>query len=296
MPPIGAGSSGSAASHLSRVARLDGREYRDAFRLRQKDATVTEGTSALYRQNAKLRLATGELKPTPKGGRRTARNTPGEQPVPRWRSLAELRPAWPRELHATRNGNIDPKRRAALGDQRCGGAARAAACSGSGTYRGRGGRRLPACGRQRSSCRPWPAARIPGNRWQSCIPASPPSSPDPKKSPMPPRSALGLRARSGGSVRPAPTNGRRRHRTSRWRHRRPRCDRRRIYGPSLPGPGPISRRAPRRRPRNHRPAHTAASGGAARCGHEGSSRPRTPRAPSRWRCRSCRARATLAAN
>ena len=265
-------------SHLSRVHGWTVREYRDAFRLLQKDATVTETTSGLYRQNAKLRLATGELKPTPKegGARRGTRPVSSRCPAgARSPSCAQIWPAsCTRPATATSTLSAWPPGR----PNGCGGAARAAPMSGSGTSVGE--RRAPAAppaGVSAPSLRPWPAARLPANRWQSCVPASPPSFTRPETaSSMPPRSVLGQRARSGGSVLPAPTNGRRRHRVVT------------VAAPAAraapvdastalpsPRPGPISPpSSATSTPRPSAPAHIAASGGAAHtAATNGSSRP-----------------------
>jgi rubrerythrin len=137
-------------SHLSRVHGWTVREYRAAFHLLKKVATVTEGSSDLYRANAKRRLAAGEL-PSAEGTR-TARNTPGAQPVPRWRSLAQLRPDLAAELHPTRNAELDPHTLGAWSSRkvwwrcsRCGHEWRRDVC---GRTAGAG---CPECGRQRSN-------------------------------------------------------------------------------------------------------------------------------------------------
>ena len=92
-------------SHLSRVHGWTVERYREAFQLLAQTPTVAAGTSALYRDHARRGLAAGDLRPLP--GVPTSRNTPGEQPVPRWRSLGKLRPDLVAQLHPTRNGELD---------------------------------------------------------------------------------------------------------------------------------------------------------------------------------------------
>ena len=79
-------------------------EYREAFHLLRKTSTAAAGVSDKLRRNAIARKATNErwANPPPAGG-----PTPGRG-VPRWRSLAALRPDLAAELHPTRNGDLDP--------------------------------------------------------------------------------------------------------------------------------------------------------------------------------------------
>lgn len=78
-------------------------EYRVAFHLSTKTPTVSAGTSQLMSAHTSRRVAAGELPPPPQ---------PPEAARRRWvapgRSLAALRPDLVRELHPTRNGDLDP--------------------------------------------------------------------------------------------------------------------------------------------------------------------------------------------
>lgn len=288
-------------SHLSRVHGWTVREYRDAFRLRQKDATVTEGTSALYRQNAKLRLATGELKPTPKGGRRTARNTPGEQPVPRWRSLAELRPDLARELHATRNGNIDPKRLAAWATKRVWWRCRSCGHEWQRDVRGRtAGAGCPACGRQRSIAATLARRPASGKSLAELRPSLA-AELHPTRNGKPDAATIGAwSTRSLWWL--CPSCAHEWQATPQNRHGGgtgcPRCARRRTYGPSLAAARPdLAAELRDVDPETIGPgSHRRVWWRCSHCGHEWEQPPAGRRAhPHGGGCRSCRARATLAA-
>ena len=96
-------------SHLRRTHGRTLAQYRVAFHLRATIPTVAAGISELLAANTRRRIAAGELPappappPSPQQRREMAqrRISPG-------RSLATLRPDLARELHPTRNGELDP--------------------------------------------------------------------------------------------------------------------------------------------------------------------------------------------
>jgi Probable Zinc-ribbon domain len=83
-------------------------DYRDAFHLPMGTPTVSRGVSASLAAEAHRRRGTGELRTgwSPDMGAGAA--AVDRYRVPRWRSLAALRPELAAELHRTRNGDLDP--------------------------------------------------------------------------------------------------------------------------------------------------------------------------------------------
>ena len=80
-------------------------EYREAFHLLRKTSTAAAGVSDKLRRNAITRKRTNERWANPPPA---ATPSPTGRGVPRWRSLAALRPQLASELHPTRNGDLDP--------------------------------------------------------------------------------------------------------------------------------------------------------------------------------------------
>jgi putative zinc ribbon protein/ROS/MUCR transcriptional regulator protein len=79
-------------------------QYREAFHLLKRTSTASAGVSAKLRRNAIARKQNNELWANPP---RTPRLT--GRGVPRWRSVAALRPDLAAQLHAARNGDLDPQ-------------------------------------------------------------------------------------------------------------------------------------------------------------------------------------------
>jgi Probable Zinc-ribbon domain len=79
-------------------------EYREAFHLLKRTSTAAPGVSEKLRRNAIARKETNERWANPP---RASGPRPGRG-VPRWRSLAALRPDLAAELHPTRNRGLDP--------------------------------------------------------------------------------------------------------------------------------------------------------------------------------------------
>ena len=96
------------SSHLYRVHGWTLDDYRDAFHLPMGTPTVSRGVSASLAAEAHRRRGTGELRTgwSPDMGAGAA--AVDRYRVPRWRSLAALRPELAAELHPTRNGDLDP--------------------------------------------------------------------------------------------------------------------------------------------------------------------------------------------
>jgi hypothetical protein len=80
-------------------------DYREAFHLLRKTSSAAAGVSDKLRRNAIARKRTNERWANPP--RSTTPDLAGRG-VPRWRSLAALRPHLASELHPTRNGDLDP--------------------------------------------------------------------------------------------------------------------------------------------------------------------------------------------
>jgi hypothetical protein len=80
-------------------------EYREAFQLLKRTSTAAAGVSDKLRRNAIARKETNERWANPP--RATTPRLTGRG-VPRWRSLAALRPDLAAQLHPTRSGDLDP--------------------------------------------------------------------------------------------------------------------------------------------------------------------------------------------
>ncbi len=92
--------------HLTHKHQCTAAEYREAFHLPRGAPTVARGASEQRRAATLRGIADGRI---PAQSAPFA-NTPGKpQPLPVWRSLAALRPELARELHPTRNGDLDPR-------------------------------------------------------------------------------------------------------------------------------------------------------------------------------------------
>jgi transposase-like protein len=100
---------GFGGSHLRRTHGWTLAAYRVAFQLRATTATVAAGTSELLAANTRRRVAAGELPapPTPPASAEERRERARRRISP-GRSMAALRPDLVRELHPTRNGELDP--------------------------------------------------------------------------------------------------------------------------------------------------------------------------------------------
>jgi hypothetical protein len=98
------------SSHLYRVHGWTLDDYRDAFHLPMGTATVSRGVSASLAAEARRRRDAGELRAGWSPDMSAGAAAVDRYWVPRWRSLAALRPELAAELHPTRNGDLDPYR------------------------------------------------------------------------------------------------------------------------------------------------------------------------------------------
>ena len=104
--------------HLTRKHQWTAAQYRDAFHLPRGTPTVAHGASDQRRAVTTAAIADGRIVPQ-LGPLAVGWNTPGTpQPPPAWRSLAALHPELARELHPTRNGDLDPRALAPTSSQR----------------------------------------------------------------------------------------------------------------------------------------------------------------------------------
>src|ERR1035437_3228208 len=96
-------------SHLRRTHGWTLAQYRVAFQLGTRTPTVAAGVSQVLAANTRRRVAAGEL-PAPPAPPVSAeqRRVMALRRISPDRSLAALRPVLVRELHPTRNGDLDP--------------------------------------------------------------------------------------------------------------------------------------------------------------------------------------------
>jgi transposase-like protein len=96
-------------SHLRRKHGWTLAQYRVAFQLSTRTPTVSAGVSRVLAANTRRRAAAGELPalPAPPASAEQRREMARRRISP-GRSLAALRPDLLRELHPTRNGELDP--------------------------------------------------------------------------------------------------------------------------------------------------------------------------------------------
>ena len=100
---------GFGGSHLRRTHGWTLAQYRIAFQLRTTTPAVAAGTSELMAANTRRRVAAGELSGPPEPpASPEERSELARRRVSPGRSLAALRPDLARELHPTRNGELDP--------------------------------------------------------------------------------------------------------------------------------------------------------------------------------------------
>jgi rubrerythrin len=96
--------------HLTHKHQWTVVEYRDAFHLPRGTPTIAQGARQQRRVSTTQAIAEGRIPPQSAPGAASVWNTPGRpQPPPSWRSLAALQPELARELHPTRNGDLDPR-------------------------------------------------------------------------------------------------------------------------------------------------------------------------------------------
>jgi transposase-like protein len=100
---------GFGGSHLRRAHGWTLAQYRVAFQLSTRTPTVAAGVSQVLAANTRRRVAAGEL-PAPPAPPPSAqqRSEMARRRISPGRSLAALRPDLLRELHPTRNGELDP--------------------------------------------------------------------------------------------------------------------------------------------------------------------------------------------